>query len=154
MNLAPRGGEALKRVPFPALLDRTVRMICSIGVRHRHCRRPLCRRTRVCTPPRHAWERTLFRCRFDDEEEWRRRAEVVAFFSERLRMVCEEAHAARRLPSPFASPVFDHLDSQQPFDVAKMHAALLDEDWVPRSSPEPGEKGRQVRTTHRGGVRG
>jgi hypothetical protein len=128
MKLAPPGGEALERAPFPTLLDRTVQGICSIGLRHKHCSRAVCRRTSVCTPPRHKWETTLFRCRFDDEQKWRNRALMVGLLSERLRKICEEAHATRGLPSPFAEPAVDHLDLTRPFDIGEQLKAWTEEE--------------------------
>ena len=127
MKLAPRGGEALQRAPFPTQLSRIVQMICSIGLRHKHCRRAVCQRGRICTPPRHKWEPALFRCPFDEEQEWRHRRIVVGLLSERLKKLYEGAQAARGLPSPFAHPVVDHLDLARPFDAAEMFKAVAEE---------------------------
>ena len=127
MKLAPRGGEAMEHAPFPTQLNRIVQGICAIGLAHKHCRRGVCRRTRICMPPRHKWEPTLFRCPFDEEEKWRHRAVLVGLFSERLKKISEEACAARGTPSPFAEPVVDHLDLTQPFDAAALFKAVAEE---------------------------
>src|SRR5687767_7790189 len=107
MKLAPRGGEALQRAPFPMPLGSIVQMICSTRVLQKDCSRGICRRTRTCMPPRHKWEPTLFRCPFDDKQQWEHRRIVVGLLSERLKKLYEEAQAARGLPSLFAPPVVD-----------------------------------------------
>jgi hypothetical protein len=78
-------------------------------------------------PPRHKWEPTLFRCPFDEEQEWRHRAVVVGLLSERLKKISEEACAARGTSSPFAQPVVDHLDLARPFDAAEIFKAVAEE---------------------------
>ena len=122
MNLGPRGCEALERASFPKLLKRDMQLICSIGARHKHCRRAVCRRSRLCMQPRDA--EGFFHCRYDDWKSWQRRMDVADKLIERLQKIADKAHAARGLPPPFAPlPPSDHLDLAKPFDAVALLAA-------------------------------
>ena len=106
---------------MPTILERVVQLVCSIGQRNEGCRRAVCRRYRLCVPPRDVNHEHFYRCPFDADDAWLIRAGVVGKLAERLMKVAETSCAARGLPSPFAPPpVPDHLDLTKPLDLAAL----------------------------------
>jgi len=108
---------------MPDLLQRTLQLACSARQRKACCRRKICRRYGFCVPPRDEEIPELFRCPYDDRNEWPKRVEPAFKIAERLKKVAEAACAARGQKSPFATPAPHHLDITRPLDVA----ALFDE---------------------------
>lgn len=110
----------------PTLLERIVQLSCSAGIRHKGCRRPVCRRLRLCMPPRDRQNPAFRRCPFDTHQAWTGRVGAMEKIAERMIKVAEKAHAARGMPSPFApKPIADHLDLSKPLDVAALIGPLL-----------------------------
>jgi hypothetical protein len=117
---------------MPTEIGKIVQLVCSAGQKSEACRRGICRRNRYCAPPRVAYDRNLFRCRFDSDDLWPRRHAVAKMLAERLIKVGEVGYAARGKPSPFApEPELDHLDLTRPFDTAALLTAEKEayEEW-------------------------
>ena len=112
---------------MPAELGRFLQLVCSAGRRKYYCRRPVCRRYRYCVPPRDPDNENLFRCPFDEDDAWERRADAAGTIALRLTKAAEAGYAARGQPSPFASPAADPLDLTKPLDVAALFAERPEE---------------------------
>ena len=93
----------------------------SAGARHKNCRRAICLRHPYCMPPRSTLHKSMFRCPFDTEEDWKMRFAAVQKLSERMKRILERQLSALGKPSPFAPPSEpDPLNIDRPLDVAAL----------------------------------
>ena len=106
---------------MPTPLERILQLACSAARPHLGCRRGICRRYRLCVPPRDRKHCGFYRCPFDSADAWQSRADLVEKIAARLMKAADAGHAARGLPSRFApAPVVDHLDLTKPLDFAAL----------------------------------
>jgi len=121
----------MERAPMPKAFERILQMTFSIGERDRWCRRGLCKRYRLCIPPRHREHDGLYRCPADGDDEWLGRAEIGCKFLARIVKQQEAAYAAagRSFP-PLSPPPYDHLDLSRPLDLIALFAEVH-EDFRP-----------------------
>jgi hypothetical protein len=117
----PPGGETMERALMPTLLERTVQLGCSAARPHLGCRRGICRRYRLCVPPRDPKHCGFYRCPFDSDDAWESRADLVEKIAARLMKIADAGYAARGEPLRFApAPPPDHLDLTKPLEVAAL----------------------------------
>jgi hypothetical protein len=93
------------------------------------CRRGICLRYRRCVPPRLHKGTVVYRCPYDTEEAWERRAAAARMTIERLMKVAETRCEELGIPFPFArTPKPDHFDLTKPLDLAPVLAPPPDDD--------------------------